>query len=145
MMPETSSELPLYGPHGEGNWGGRVNVDRVTFKGFLGATPCGKRNVAFERNPTGSDKIPPHFFDNCKFEDVSDDGMGYLDKPNPAWANIKDCANFPCTAPNNVIFTFTNTKFKGTKPSAAHSSFTLVPDDETVGGTYSPCTHMPAM
>lgn len=104
------------------------------------------RNVIFERNPMGSDKIPPHFFDNCKFEDVTDDGFAFLDKPDPAWANIKDCGNFPCTAPNNVIFTFTNTKYYGATPSIASSAFTLVPDDETVGGAYTPaCTHKPDM
>lgn len=145
LHPTSASALPIWNSHGEGNWGGRVNVERVTFKGFLGATPCGMRNVAFERGPTQSDKIPPHFFDNCKFEDVTDEGMGFLEKPNPAWANIKDCANFPCTAPNNLILTFTNTKFAGVQPSAAAPAFTVVPDDETIGGTYSPCKHMPAM
>jgi len=104
------------------------------------------RNVIFERNPAGSDKIPPHFFENCKFEDVTDDGFAFLDKPDPAWANIKDCGNFPCTAPNNVIFTFTNTKYYGATPSVASSAFTVVPDDETVGGAYTPaCQHKPGM
>lgn len=106
LMPTSKSALPIYGSHGEGAWAGQVNVDNVKFSKFQGKTMCGQRNVIFERSPTGSDKIAPHFFNNCKFEDVNDDGFAYFDKPSPKWANIKDCGFFPCTAPNNIIFTF---------------------------------------
>jgi len=103
------------------------------------------RSVIFERNPSGSDKIPPHWFNNCKFEDVNDDGFAFLEKPAPGWANVKDCGNFPCTAPNNIIFTFVNTKYYKATPTFTGSAFAIVPDDETVGGTYPKCTHKPKM
>ena len=37
--------------------------------------------------------------------------MAYIMPPNPAWANLKDCVEFPCTAPANILFTFKNTKY----------------------------------
>ena len=104
LMPTMASALPIYKSHGEGNWGGRINIENVKFAKFQGSTTCGERSVIFERNPDGSDKIPPHWFNNCIFEDVNDDGFAFLEKPDPAWANVKDCGNFPCTAPNNIIF-----------------------------------------
>lgn len=104
LMPTMASALPIYESHGEGNWGGRINIENVKFAKFQGSTTCGERSVIFERNPKGSDKTPPHWFNNCIFEDVNDDGFAFLEKPDPAWANVKDCGNFPCTAPNNIIF-----------------------------------------
>jgi len=43
------------------------------------------------------------FYDS-KFVDVDGDAIAYIDENNPSWANIKDCGDFPCTAPANVLF-----------------------------------------
>jgi len=32
-------------------------------------------------------------------------------KPNPKWANLKDCGAFPCSGPLNVLFSFWDTKY----------------------------------
>jgi len=42
-------------------------------------------------------------FYDTKFIDVDGDAIAYLDDPDPGWANIKDCGEFPCTAPSNVL------------------------------------------
>lgn len=143
LMPTMASSLPIYVSHGEGNWGGTILIEDSKFQGFAGKQKCGQRHVLFERNPMGSDKIPPHTFKNCKFHDVNDDGMAWLEKPDLAWANIKDCGNFPCTAPNNLIYTFLGSRFTGITPTTTTSDMTLVPDDETVAGTYPGCDHKP--
>jgi hypothetical protein len=144
LMPTGASELPIYGSKGEGNWGGKVTINRTKFAKFLGKSKCGERSTIFARNPKGSDKIPPHFFNNCILEDVDDTGFAFLEKPNPAWANVKDCGNFPCTAPNNLIFSFADTTYSGTTPTSKPAAFVIVPDDETVGGTYGTCTRREA-
>lgn len=143
LMPTSSSSLPIYKSHGEGNWGGTIEINNVRFENFQGKSACGERHVIFERNPNGSQKLPIHHFKSCKFENVDDMGYAWLEKPNPAWANIKDCGNFPCTAPNNWVLAFTGSRFYGVTPSNTAADFVLVPDDETVGGTYSPCQHKP--
>ena len=103
---------------------------------------CGQKSVIFEGNKYDSDKIPQHYLEDMKFIDVDDSGWAFLSKPPKGWANVKDCGNFPCTAPNNLIFTFTNTKFEGdTKPKKTPADFVIVPNDATVGGTYPGCTH----
>ena len=75
--------------------------------------------------------------------DVDDNGFAFLSKPEPGWANVKDCGDFPCTAPSNWIIGFTNTKYDGVTPSTTPKDFMLVPDDLTVGGTYPGCVHKP--
>ena len=144
LMPTMASSLPIYESHGEGNWGGTIVIEDTIFSGFVGVQKCGQRHVIFERNPKGSDKIPPHTIKNCKFVDVNDSGFAWFEKPDLAWANIKDCGDFPCTAPNNMIFTFLSSRFSGATPSVTDSDMTLVPDDETVGGTYPGCIHLPS-
>lgn len=141
LHPTMKSSLPIYKSHGEGNWGGRVEVRDTLFKGFVGLQKCGERSVIFGSNPDSSDKIPPHFFVNSKFVDVDDLGFAFLEKPPSKWANVKDCGNFPCTAPSNYILGFTSTKFDGVTPSVTAQDFTVVPDDPTVGGTYPNCKH----
>lgn len=145
LHPTMSSSLPIYKSHGEGNWGGRFTGTNLTFKNFKGLTRCGARSNGFALNPDSSDKIPPHYFYNCKFEDNDDMGMGFLMKPPLKWANIKDCGNFPCTAPSNVIFVFKGTSYSGATPSTAWKDFSLVPDDPTVAGVYPNCRHMKDM
>jgi len=87
-MPTMASAIPIYKSHGEGNWGGRIELNRNKFSKFLGMSKCGKRSVIFNRNPASSDKIPPHWFSNTVFEDVDDSGFAFLDKPEEKWANI---------------------------------------------------------
>lgn len=106
LMPTMASSLPIYNSHGEGNWGGKIKIEDCTFKNFMGLTRCGSPHQALSNNPGSSDKIPPHFFDNTKFIDTDDYGFVFLAKPDPGWANVKDCGNFPCTAPNNLIYSF---------------------------------------
>ena len=141
LMPTMASALPIYKSHGEGNWGGTNVVSNTKFVNFIGKSKCGARHVIFERNPFGSDKIPPTMFNSCHFKNVDDNGFTFLEKPNPAWANLEDCASFPCSAPNNLIFSFSGTTYEGIKPSTPVRDFTIVPDDETVGGTYPNCIH----
>ena len=45
------------------------------------------------------------FYDS-KFNNVNPGALAYLKAPNPGWANLKDCNEFPCTAPANVLFSF---------------------------------------
>jgi len=143
LMPTGASELPLYKSHGEGNWGGKMTINDCTFSKFQGLSGCGEKSTLLASNPGSSDKIPPHFFNNCILEDVDDNGFAFLVKPNPGWANVKDCGNFPCTAPNNLIFSFAGTTWKGTTPTSTPEAFVVIPNEKTVGGTYESCVERP--
>jgi len=65
------------------------------------------------------------FYDS-KFIDVDGDALSYIMDPNPGWANVKDCGNFPCTAPLNVLFTFTDSIFEGSRPRWATPDFQII-------------------
>jgi len=66
LMP---SARPIYKIKSSGAWGGEVYVENVTFAKFAtkGMTKCQNKIHVFARNPYSSDKIPPHYFKNCKF------------------------------------------------------------------------------
>lgn len=40
--------------------------------------------------------------------------MAYLFSPPAGWANLDDCGDFPCTAPDNVLLQFEDSTFAGT-------------------------------
>lgn len=39
--------------------------------------------------------------------------MAYLFSPPEGWANLDDCGDFPCTAPNNALIQFEGATFSG--------------------------------
>jgi len=65
-------------------------------------------------------------FTNSKFVDVEEDAFAYFMDPKPAWANIADCGEFPCTAPLNILYSFKNSVFSGVKPTYAAADFQLI-------------------
>jgi len=65
-------------------------------------------------------------FYDTKFIDVDADALAYLMSPPQAWANIKDCGAFPCTAPLNALFTFEDTTFSGSRPRWATKDFQII-------------------
>jgi len=50
---------------------------------------------------------------DSKFINVAEEALGYMMEPNPKWANVKDCGEFPCTAPWNNLYKFYNTTWVG--------------------------------
>ena len=120
-----------------------MTINDCTFAKFEGLSACGTKSTAIAINPSSSDKVPPHFFNNCVFEDVDDEGFIFLYKPPINWAIITDCGNFPCTAPSNAIFSFTGTTYKGTTPTIAKDTFVVIPNEPTVGGTFDGCVERP--
>jgi len=63
------------------------------------------------------DDIPPmQFFDNT-FEDVTLEGFATLMDVDEKWGNVKDCGiGFPCTAPQNVLYSFKRNNYVGPQP-----------------------------
>ena len=62
-------------------------------------------------------------FYDTEFTNVETDAVAYIMDPQPGWANIADCGNYPCTAPKNILFTFQDSTFRGSKPSFAKRDF----------------------
>jgi hypothetical protein len=74
-------------------------------------------------NGHASDLITIHELHDNKFINVEEGAMGFFMSPPKGWANLKDCGDFPCTAPLNVIFDFNNNKFEGEKPKESFPNF----------------------
>ena len=64
-----------------------------------------------------------HEFYDTQFTDVEDSAMASLMSPNPAWANIEDCGNFPCSGPYNLLYSFRNSTWYGSTISYPLSDF----------------------
>lgn len=120
-----ASSRPIYKIKAFGAWGGEVEVDNVSFNKFNtgGKTKCSNRQSVFQRNPYASDKIPFHHFYNTKFNDVDEDSVAWFTNPPKKWAIVKDCGAFPCTAPNNIILSFSDTRFSGVTPVSTSPNF----------------------
>jgi hypothetical protein len=132
-----ASPRPIYKIKSYGSYGGIAQIDNVTFKNFNtgGKTACQGRQSIFARNEHASDKIPMHYFTNIKFEDVDTASMAFFEDPPSKWAIIKDCGEFPCTGPNNILLSFTTTTYSGsTQPSQTYADFQIIPDDPNIGG-----------
>lgn len=69
------------------------------------------------------------FFDT-EFSNVQTDAIAYMMDPNPGWANIADCGNYPCTAPKNILINLKDNSFRGTKPSFAKREFQIIADND---------------
>jgi hypothetical protein len=115
LHPEKASSLPISKIKSYGVFNAAVELDNIEFHDFAASTNC--NNVqsfsthAFMRNPTASDYIPMHKFNNIKFVNVEEDAMVWIADPPQSWANPTDCGPWPCTAPNNVILKFENPEF----------------------------------
>ena len=81
---------------------------RNTFIGFKAFTKEGLKNRLFGTSFYQPDYTPMIEFDQTTFIDVEEGAYAYFDDPYPEWANLDDCAQFPCTAPNNILYSFKN-------------------------------------
>lgn len=100
---------------------------------------------AFQLNPTASDLIPMQEFYDTTFQNCEQDALGFFFEPPQGWAIIKDCGNFPCTAPKNTIFSFKRSKFRGLKPSYAAENFQMIPDTPDFSEHVPDCEKQPDM
>jgi hypothetical protein len=62
---------------------------------------------------------------DCTFIDVTDDALAKMDEPKDGWANISDCGEWPCTAPENIVIRYEGSKFSGKSPSNTNHEGTL--------------------
>ena len=81
----------------------------MTFKDFKASTPLGLKNSIIGTSFYQPDYTPKVTAKDTRFINVEKDSIAYIRPPEVGWANIKDFGNFPCTGPQNVLFSFTNT------------------------------------
>lgn len=63
-----------------------------------------------------------------------------MHEPEPGWANLADCGNFPCTGPKNTLFLFTDTKYKGITPIPEKTkNFSIIPDVKDFSKKFDNC------
>lgn len=111
---EGESALPPYKIKGDSAWGGKSVWNRLTFKDYSANTTYGFKNSIISTSKYQPDYIPEIVAHDTKFINVDQDAIAYIRDPEEGWANVKDCGNFPCTAPQNVLFKFWNTTWEGT-------------------------------
>jgi len=109
-----------------GSWGGMQRNYRNKFFNFGAKTAQGAHQRLIALNPYQSDYHPMVEFYDTEFHNVDGDALAWLMPPPNAWANVKDCGEFPCTAPLNVLFTFEDTTFTGSKPRWSSKDFQII-------------------
>lgn len=131
LHPTMPVDLPHHMHVQQGPWGAKAIFRNLEFIGFKRETKVGKEQLAIRMNREASDYTVMHEFYNIKFTDVENDALTLMYEPPQAWAIIKDCGEFPCTAPKNTIYSFVGTTFEGdVKPTYTGADFQIVPDIE---------------
>jgi hypothetical protein len=97
----------------DGNWATKTEIKNVNFIDYRSTkSTCGARQFAIANNSGAADNIPVQSFTGAKFTDCVFNAIIFINDPNPGWAKIDDCGNFPCTAPFNAIYNFYDTIFE---------------------------------
>lgn len=121
-----ASGMPFEKLMGSPAWGLVSKMNRNKFMNFQTKTALGRLQGIFFNEPNQSDYIPMiEGFDN-EFVNLKDGAFATLSDPNPKWANLKDCGDFPCTAPSNILVSFQNTVWTGLKPRWATKDFQVI-------------------
>jgi hypothetical protein len=100
------SSLPYEKIKSYQNWFTEAFFNDITFKDWTsGNRTCNTstKHRIFGINSDNSDHVPVQKLTNVVFTNVADDAVAYLFDPPQGWANIKDCGEFPCTAPHNAV------------------------------------------
>jgi hypothetical protein len=80
---------------------------------------------------------------DTKFTDVH--SVAYVAEPNPEWANLMDCGDYPCTAPSNILYSFKRSTFSGYKPNWAASEFQIIANNSGFAPYIEGCKPQPIM
>ena len=114
---------------GLASWGGQTRVYNTHISGFREITQTGMSSSVLG-TPALPDWIAPIYLFNTTFTDVEEGAFALMMDPIPKWANIKDCGNFPCTAPNNVLLSFKDSKWEGATIDNPLANFQIIHDND---------------
>ena len=82
-------------------------IQNVTFKNFA-SQKCGggapPRAVGLHSN--SADLVMPHLFQTITLLNIAKGNLVHLLQPDPEWAQLSQCGDFPCTGRNNVLLKF---------------------------------------
>lgn len=143
----SASARPVYKLKSYATWNGKALIESTTYYNFKSATTrCGEQQSVFGLNKSAADWVPIHEFRNVNFMNVHYDAVAYIMDPNPGWAKIDDCGEWPCTAPSNVVYSFYDSMFgvnDGTTQLPVFGgnkhTFQIVSDFATAVSTYPNC------
>ena len=103
------SALPSHKIKSMASWYQDFEFEDMEFHNFTKTTTEGFMQRVFVHNPYAPDYIGMHKFKRTKFVDVEDGALTYIYEPPQKWAIIKDCGEWPCTGPKNILFDFEDT------------------------------------
>jgi hypothetical protein len=127
------------------SWAGVNYIERNKFIGFKARTHMDQNMAIYRSNPTVSSYQPPMYAKDNSFIDCEDDALFWFESPNPKWANVKDCGDFPCTAPLNILISHTGSKWLGKKPDWATPDFQLIANNSGFAPFVETCKGYPNM
>lgn len=142
--PFTYPPLGWYAVMSNAARGNTCKFSKVVFKDFPGTgTRCSTSAVrVFEIHPKASDLIMQHIFENIELKNVKSESLLFIMDPPKGWANLTDCVEFPCTAPENVLLSFVgDTKLTGTTSiTLPNEPFDIISDNPGFHDALTGCT-----
>lgn len=121
---------------------GQIHYENVKFYDFKQTLESGSTTRMFTFMEHTPDFLPPTTFKNFQFIDSDQNALADLFDPPSKWAIIKDCGNFPCTAPHNTFIKFVNARWTGNTDYASNGG--LTPDFQMLPNNRGVTKHLPS-
>lgn len=110
LYPTSASAHPIYKIKKQASYHTDIDIYNMRFHNFDSEfTLCGARQHGIKVHKYSSDYTALHRFHNTLLDNVNDNSFAFIMDPNPGWAGVTDCGEWPCTAPSNIVFNFKNT------------------------------------
>jgi len=130
-------KLPMYNVTREEAFHAEFYYTNLVFANFNLTTECGSNASVVAANELCPDYTPLSVFAKTKLINVASDSLFAMAEPDPVWANIIFCGEFPCTGLKNVVVR----DLDGSLVGNSYGGY-LLPNNP--GITYqSACTYIP--
>jgi len=96
-------KLPIYNVSKEAVFNAEFHYENIVFANFNSTDLCKANITALATNELSSDYTPVQIFSGVKLINVANDSIFYMADPDPQWASLLFCGEFPCTGLRNAI------------------------------------------
>jgi len=96
-------KLPVYNVTKEEVFHAEFYYQNIVFANFNSSDICQANVTAVAVNELCPDYTPLSVFSGVKLINVANDSIFYMPEPDPVWANVIFCGEFPCTGLKNAV------------------------------------------
>jgi len=140
-MPIRANDLEYYRIKSDAVMSAEAYIENVEFRNWAPTTKCFGLQSIVTIPKTVADYVPIHYFNGTKFHNVDEAAMPFFFEPPEAWGQGKECGEFPCTGPLNVILDFKENSLSGSvQPVISANDFKIISNNTNVSDNLVGCS-----